>query len=121
MFVTLRCQNCDNIDCPIARAYIPEDSKEGCTRRVSETDSEKFQYFVNEVIPMHTSISRLQEAGRFLERIYESPLGRKLDPSGKAMESSSHHRLDLSCSESKSASRQSMPRPNRCGQSCGER
>lgn len=90
MYITLRCKHCDNTDCPIARAYIPEDSLEGCTRRVSEEDSEKFQYYIEEVIPLSHSFSRLEEARVFLDRMYHMPFGRKLDAKGKVDPSSTH-------------------------------
>lgn len=85
MFVTLRCRHCDKVDCPSARPYIPDDSLEGCTRQVSDLDAEKFQYYIEEVIPMHPPMTRLLDAEQFLQQIYQAPLGRKLDVKGKAV------------------------------------
>ena len=85
MYVTLRCQKCDNIECPIARAYVPYDSIEGCTRDVSERESQQFHHMIEEVLPFARTQSQFAEVADFLAKVYASPLGRKLDASGKAL------------------------------------
>lgn len=85
MFVTLRCQKCDNIDCPMARAYIPYESNEGCTRDVSEQEAQLFHHMIEEVLPFARTRSQFEAVDSCLARVYASPLGRKLDASGKAL------------------------------------
>lgn len=85
MYVTLRCQKCDNVECPIARAYIPYDSIEGCTRDVSEQEAQLFHHMVEEVLPFARTQEQFEAVERCLEEVYASPLGRKLDARGKAL------------------------------------
>ena len=92
MIVTLQCIHCDNIDCPIARKYVPIDSLEGCTRRVDKEQFELFQYYIKEVLPFirHSknpanAKERLREIESFLDTIYSCPLGTRIDSKGKAI------------------------------------
>lgn len=94
MFITLRCQKCDNIDCPIARAYVPYESNEGCTREVSQETYERWQHLMIETLPflslrritsqVYTDIDSLEN------EVYSSKLGRKLDYNGKVLPESTH-------------------------------
>lgn len=92
MFITLRCTKCGNMDCAYARKYIPEDSREGCTREVSEEMAEKFIHDTQELLPFLRTRHRTESTDRsFLliekdfESIYSAPLGRLIDPKGKAI------------------------------------
>lgn len=90
MYITLRCATCDNIDCKLGRYFIPENSKEGCTRKVSEQQAALFQHYQEEVLPFigmyknHTAAQeKLNEIYKFLLIIYECPIGKLLDYKGK--------------------------------------
>lgn len=92
MFITLKCRECDNSDCPIARRYIPEGSAEGCTKDVAEEDAEKFYYYTEEILPfvrqyenIDTAQARLDEIYIFLNHLYSLPTGNKLDAKGKVI------------------------------------
>lgn len=92
MFITLKCRECDNIDCPIAREYIPDDSIEGCTKDATEEDAEKFYYYTEEVLPFvrqydntKTAQERLDEIYIFLNHLYNLPTDNKLDSKGKVI------------------------------------
>lgn len=92
MFITLKCRECDNIDCPIAREYIPDDSIEGCTKDVTEEDAEKFYYYTEEILPFvrqyenfDVAQKRLDEIYIFLNHLYGLPTGNKLDSKGKVI------------------------------------
>lgn len=49
--VTLRCINCEQELCGLAKKYVSYNSKEGCTRKVSEETAARFEYYMEEVIP----------------------------------------------------------------------
>ena len=85
MYVTLRCQKCDNIDCPIARLYVPYDSLEGCTREVSEDLAAQYTHAIEEVLPFAKTSSQFDSIERTLNEVYQSNIGRKLDARGKAL------------------------------------
>ena len=85
MYVTLRCQTCDNIDCPIARLYVPYDSLEGCTREVTEDLAAQYTHAIEEVLPFAKTSSQFDSIEQTLSEIYQSNIGRKLDAKGKAL------------------------------------
>lgn len=85
MFITLRCQKCDNVDCPMARAYVPYESNEGCTRDVSEQEGQLFHHMIEEVLPFARTQTQFEAVESCLAKVYASPLGRKLDAFGKAL------------------------------------
>lgn len=94
MFITLRCQKCDNVDCPIARAYVPYESNEGCTREVSQETYERWQHLMIETLPF-LSLRRITnqvyaDIDSLENEVYSSKLGRKLDYNGKALPESTH-------------------------------
>lgn len=94
MFITLRCQKCDNIDCPIAKAYVPYESNEGCTREVSQETYERWQHLMIETLPF-LSLRRITsqvyaDIDSLENEVYSSKLGRKLDYNGKALPESTH-------------------------------
>lgn len=91
MYVTLRCQTCDNIDCPIARLYVPYDSLEGCTREVTEDLAAQYTHAIEEVLPFAKTSSQFDSVEQTLNEIYQSSIGRKLDAKGKALPQ--HQRL----------------------------
>lgn len=84
MYVTLRCQTCDNIDCPIARLYVPYDSLEGCTREVTEDLAAQYTHAIEEVLPFAKTSSQFDSVEQTLNEVYQSSIGRKLDAKGKA-------------------------------------
>lgn len=94
MYITLQCISCDNVNCRYGRYFIPDDSLEGCTRKVSEEQWEKLEHLTKEVLPFipmyknrHTAQDKLQEISTFLDEIYSCPLGKLLDAKGKVIES----------------------------------
>ena len=94
MFITLRCQKCDNVDCPIARAYVPYESQEGCTREVSQETYERWQHLMIETLPF-LSLRRITkqvyaDIDSLENEVYSSKLGRKLDYNGKVLPESTH-------------------------------
>lgn len=94
MFITLRCQKCDNIDCSIARAYVPYESNEGCTREVSQETYERWQHLMIETLPF-LSLRRITsqvyaDIDSLENEVYSSKLGRKLDYNGKVLPESTH-------------------------------
>lgn len=93
MFISLSCGDCDNEYCTCARKYIPEGSKEGCTREVDEQQQELLYHYKNEVLPFlvigkptSQKLKRLEEIDDFLHSIYNCPLGRKIDQRGKVID-----------------------------------
>ena len=90
MFVTLRCQKCDNVDCPIARKYVPYDSLEGCTRKVPESLAAKFRHDIEEVLPFAWKRKDSQQVFNAIEKdlnkVYAAPIGCKLDAKGKKID-----------------------------------
>ena len=89
MYITLRCQKCDNIECPIARKYIPYDSLEGCTRQVSQETYGKWQHLMIETLPFlhlrQITAPVYAEIDSLENQVYTSKLGRKIDMDGKAL------------------------------------
>lgn len=90
--VTLRCIECENSMCGLARKYVPVDSLEGCTRKLNEETAAKYHHYINEVWPMmNPAIYSLDYIGEkyaeiieFLNsEIYTSPIGQKLNKNGK--------------------------------------
>lgn len=89
MYITLRCQKCDNIECPIARNYVPYDSLEGCTRQVSQEIYGKWQNLMIETLPFlhlrQITAPFYEEINLLENEVYSSRLGRKIDMNGKAL------------------------------------
>lgn len=89
-FITLRCIKCEKELCGLARNYIPFDSKEGCTRKVSEETAARFKHYIEEVIPFwnmydssYQKRSYIEIINFLFEYIYNAPVGQKLDYFGK--------------------------------------
>lgn len=87
--IKLICRECENqecIYCPLG-SYIPEFSKRGCLKKVSEEDSLKMYHYLYEVVPlMQTGASKekYEEILNFLnERIYTAKTVNLLDAKGK--------------------------------------
>jgi len=89
LFVTLRCAECDNCDCRVARKYIPEGSLEGCTRKVSDLEADKYQHIIVELLPtchlLKNPMPLLGKAEEFLQQLYSREMGAKIDARGKAL------------------------------------
>lgn len=88
--LTLRCKNCDNVNCVLSREYIPEGSLEGCKRKVEEDVVEQYCHYFSEVIPFLKNRSysaRLEiyeEITTFLfTQVFSSKVIAKLDKRGK--------------------------------------
>lgn len=88
--VKLRCSECGNISCCYANKYIPIDSLEGCTRKVTEEVEIEYYHLINEVAPfMYMNTTKeyqnktYHEIDRLLNNIYSMPIGQKLDKKGK--------------------------------------
>lgn len=93
MFVTLRCAECDNVDCDIARRYVPDGSLEGCTRGLDDAQAQALYHCVSEVLPfLHlrgrsaTTDAQFQEIDGCLGKAYAAPLGRRIAADGKVAE-----------------------------------
>lgn len=94
IYITLNCQDCDFVECNIAKKWIIQNSKEGCTRKVNEDTSAQFYHYIKEVIPFWKMYDieyikkSYQEIINFLyQEIYNAPIGQRLDPSGKVRNS----------------------------------
>lgn len=92
MFLTLRCAECGKWPCDRAREYIPEGSLEGCTREVTEEQSEEFSHYLSEVLPFLARRRRTDATDAefcriedLLQHIYSCPFGRKLDAAGRVV------------------------------------
>ena len=89
-FITLNCHDFDFVECGIAKKLVPFESKEGCTRKVSEDIAAKFYHYIEEILPFWKLQSEkyvrdsYQEIISFLyNSIYSAPIGQRLDPQGK--------------------------------------
>lgn len=92
MILNLKCRACDNAECPLAAAYIAEDSEEGCRRKIEEDMKERYLHYMNDVLPFirnYKSLERrraaFQEIGGFLEEVYLLPVAGMNDRKGKAV------------------------------------
>lgn len=89
--VKLRCGECENISCCYANKYIPMDSLEGCTRKVTEDMEIEYYHLINEVAPfMYMNTTKEYQNNvyhqiiQLLNNIYSMPIGVKLNKKGKA-------------------------------------
>lgn len=94
MCVKLQCGECENIDCPIARRYIPEDSQEGCVRKIEDDLYVEYIHYLEEVAPfMYSNTTKeyqcriYQEIIEVLAKAYDSPAVQKTNPRGKVIPS----------------------------------
>ena len=93
-FITLRCRDCENYKCSTAARYIDYNSKEGCTKRIPSALADKYYYYSAEVWPFIIHDDRYsksyideiyQKYINILEEIYSYPIGKRIDPRGKAI------------------------------------
>lgn len=93
MYVTLRCKECENTNCPICPIgkYIDDNNLCGCTRLVSNDDAAQYYHLLKEVAPfmyMNTSKeyknTQYKNIISFLEYLYTLPIGTKINKNGKA-------------------------------------
>lgn len=89
--IRLYCNTCENSDCTIGRAYIPEDSNEGCTRRVPEVLMDSYTHLIDEVSPfMYMNTKKEYQNNMYkqiidtLYKIYDCPVGAKIKPQKRA-------------------------------------
>lgn len=85
--IRLYCNTCENSNCTIGRAYIPEDSNEGCTRRVPEVLLDSYTHLIDEVSPfMYMDTKKEYQDNMYkqiidtLYKIYDCPVGAKIKP-----------------------------------------
>lgn len=88
--ITLRCKDCENFNCSLypVGIYIPEDSLQGCTRKLSDLDFDKYIHYTEEVLPflfINNNIDKFKEAYNFLQHIYKLPVGQKIGKNGKTL------------------------------------
>lgn len=90
VFISLSCIDCENTHCDKSRRYIPSDSLEGCTRKVTEDEAAKYYHLLEEVAPfMYINTTKeyqsrtYKEIIDYLEYIYSCPFGQKLNKYGK--------------------------------------
>lgn len=89
-FISLRCIDCENTNCRISKRYVPIDSLEGCTRKVSEDEAAKYYHLLEEVAPFLNIKTTKEQQSRiykeiidYLEYIYTKPFGQKLNKRGE--------------------------------------
>lgn len=90
IFLKLNCKDCENQSCMIYPNGYYLRGKEGCTRKVTQEEKDRFTHYMNEVLPFvrtyknkevaHNTIVEIEE---YLDYIYTRPLGNKLDKYGK--------------------------------------
>ena len=51
--VSLHCHECDNDSCPLCRIgeYVPEESRQGCTRKLNDDTYAEYEHINNEILP----------------------------------------------------------------------
>ena len=82
MFLSLRCEDCENVECGLWRNRATH--KVGCTREVTEEQQAKYYHYINEVVPFMRMMGKEQEQESyaeiisFLQELYDCPLGRKI-------------------------------------------
>lgn len=88
--ITLRCIDCENIECKDSKKYIPIDSLYGCTRKIPESLYEEYYHYMEEIIPfMYTKTTKEYQTSTYkkiidlLYKIYSCPIGQLLNYSGK--------------------------------------
>lgn len=88
--IYLKCKDCDNTECKLARAYIPQDSQEGCVRTASEDQYEKYYHLFKEEMPFMYQDTDKSYQNRvyknivsFLAWLYDQDVCGKLDKNGK--------------------------------------
>lgn len=93
--VKLVCGECENIECPSARKYIPSESREGCIRKLDDDLYIRYEHYINEVLPfMFKKTTReyqsrtYQEIIDMLGEVYASPAVKKTDVRGKVLPTS---------------------------------
>lgn len=104
--IQLKCSECENSRCCYARRYIPYDSLEGCTRKVSEELELQYEHLVHEVQPfMYMKTTKEYQNKTYndiincLQNIYNSPMGQKLDSKGKVRGLSNSAEMDYNYME----------------------
>ena len=93
MYITLMCGKCDNTDCDICPlgTYIPEGSLRGCTRKASSNIESEYEYLREELEYSEAATDKyksylLEQQEELYNKIYNCPLGKKLDKNGKVVE-----------------------------------
>lgn len=93
MIITLTCGSCENQDCkycPVGK-YVPEDSKEGCTRDIDEDLYINHQNLLYEQWPFRKMMREEEEKELYncilnnFKYIYDTPMVSKLGKSGKVV------------------------------------
>ena len=94
-FLTLRCSECEYVECPIIPNGTYWKGKQGCTRKVLKNIEDAYEHYFKEVLPFWKTYSSekkkrsYQEIIKFLyNEIYSAPLGQKLNSDGKVITTS---------------------------------
>lgn len=92
MILALTCRECENVHCIYSKGYIPEGSKEGCTRLVSQDVNAKYMFYMFEKWPNmlnagysleHISAAYKEIIDFLYDEIYTAPIGQKIPKSGR--------------------------------------
>ena len=90
--IKLKCSECENINCNIARLMVPKESKEGCIKKIPENLYIKYIHYINEVAPfMYKNTTREYQTKIYIEiidllfSIYEYPSVKKIGENGKVL------------------------------------
>lgn len=90
--IKLKCIDCENTECKISRLMIPEESKEGCIRKIPEELYIKYSHYMNEVAPfMYKDTTKEYQTKTYIEiidllfSIYEYPAIKKTGTNGKVL------------------------------------
>ena len=82
MYVTLKCEECDNVSCNLYKTRKTHGV--GCTRKVTEEQQIKYVHYMTEVLPFMHMLDKAAEKRQyneiicFLNEIYNCPVGRKV-------------------------------------------
>lgn len=91
MYVDFHCCDCDNDTCflcPLGR-YVPQDSRQGCTRKMDEDLYAQYEHLSQEVLPFMSlgqykgDYKEFDEVNNFV--FTRCPIGTVLDDKGKAI------------------------------------
>lgn len=94
MYITLRCNECENTDCNLypCGKWLAADGLYGCTREIDDDDYAQYLHLLEDVAPfmyMKTSKEYKNKAYNdiigFMNYLYSCPVGQKLGKSGKAV------------------------------------
>ncbi|HAU87282.1 MAG TPA: hypothetical protein DCW90_17885 [Lachnospiraceae bacterium] len=92
MYITLRCNECENTDCKLypCGKWLDTDGQYGCTRNISDDDYAQYIHLTEDIAPfMYMKTTReyknkaYQNLIGFYNYLYSCPVGQKLNRNGK--------------------------------------